>query len=156
VDAGRDDGGPCLAAPDAALIEPRLYRKIASRVPILCVDLVIRNIHGKVLLLKRKNHPLKGQWWVVGGRVNLGEDPLAAVLRKAKEETGLDVTIRRMVGYYSEVYSRNRFAAGEYHTVSLVFECVAWSDSVTLDAQSSAHKWGDVPDRFAKKMNCWG
>jgi colanic acid biosynthesis protein WcaH len=134
------------------LIETRLYRKISSRIPIVCVDLLIWH-EKKLLLVKRKNHPLKGQWWVVGGRILLGEEPLAAVHRKAKEEVGLDITKTNFVGYYSDIFERNRFEKTECQTVSLVFICSVSSTNVVLDRQSSAFKWAPVlPERLSAKL----
>lgn len=135
-----------------ALIEPRLYRKISSRIPILCVDLLIWH-ERKLLLVKRKNHPLRGQWWVVGGRILLGEEPLAAVHRKAKEEVGLELERAVFVGYYSDIFERNRFEKCECQTVSLVFNCSPRGGEVVLDSQSSTYKWADgMPERLQRKL----
>jgi colanic acid biosynthesis protein WcaH len=139
-------------APPDTLISPRLYRKISSRIPILCVDLLIKQ-GGLTLLVKRKKHPMKGQWWVVGGRVFLGEDPYDAAIRKAKEEVGLDIWPPRFVGFYSDIYERSAFEKTEYQTVSLIFECDPKECGVTLDSQSSDYKWSDtLPERFASKI----
>ena len=46
---------------------------------------------GKIALIKRGNEPSKGKWTIPGGIVELAESPESAVLREAKEETGLDV-----------------------------------------------------------------
>lgn len=45
---------------------------------------------GKVLFIKHKQ---LGIWLSVGGHVELDEDPEAAALREAKEESGLDVEL---------------------------------------------------------------
>lgn len=96
---------------------------------------------------------MKGEWWVVGGRVFIGEDPVDAARRKAKEEVGLDIDCPRFVGYYSDVYPRSAFERTEYQTVSLVFECSPKSGAVKLDAQSSGYKWSEqLPPRFARKL----
>ena len=138
--------------PLVSLIEPRLYRKIFSRIPIVCVDLIIRH-KGYILLVKRKNHPLRGEWWVVGGRLLLHEDPIDAVHRKAKEEVGIEVSDPSFVAYLSDVYPRNSFERVEYQTVSLVFECEALQTDITLDSQSSEYKWSVyLPERFLDKL----
>jgi ADP-ribose pyrophosphatase YjhB (NUDIX family) len=138
------------------MIESRLYRKISSSIPILCVDLLIK-IGDLTLLVKRKRHPLKGEWWLVGGRILLGEDPFDAARRKAKEETGLDILPPRFLGYYSDVFDQNSFAKTECQTVSLVFECEPMSMDVTLDYQSSDYKWSpELPGRFVEKFKSCG
>ena len=145
-DGGRD-------GVEASFIEPRLYRKISSRIPILCVDLIITDELGKYLLVKRKNHPLRGQYWVVGGRILLGESPEEAAYRKAVEEVGLEIVSPRLVGVMSDVFDRNRFDRCECHTVSVVYTGCLEYGRVKLDAQSSDYKWADeLPKRFTERL----
>lgn len=70
-------------------ISGRLYRKILENVPIGCVDITIV-ADGAVLLVKRKDPPAKGKWWVPGGRVLKGEMMRDTALRKAREEVGIE------------------------------------------------------------------
>jgi 8-oxo-dGTP pyrophosphatase MutT (NUDIX family) len=59
---------------------------------LVCVVFVIERA-GEVLLLKRsrsKDHA-PGEWETGSGGILSGEMPVAAVVREAKEETGLDV-----------------------------------------------------------------
>ena len=55
------------------MIPAEQYKEIIKVLPILCVDIVIKNNRGEYLLVKRAHEPLKGRWWVVGGRVHKGE-----------------------------------------------------------------------------------
>ncbi len=73
-----------------------LYREFISRLPIACVDVAI--VHrGSVLLVKRRDHPARGQWWVPGGRVRKGEKLRETAARKAREETGLECHVGPIV-----------------------------------------------------------
>ena len=45
----------------------------------------------RVLLIRRGSEPLKGEWSIPGGMLELGEELTAGVRRELKEETGLDV-----------------------------------------------------------------
>ena len=138
---------------EASFIEPRLYRKISSRIPILCVDLIITDELGKYLLVKRKNHPLRGQYWVVGGRVLLGESPESAAHRKAIEEIGLELVSPRMIGMMSDVFDRNKQQRCECHTVSIVYSGCLEYGAVKLDSQSSDYMWADeLPNRFVSRL----
>jgi ADP-ribose pyrophosphatase YjhB (NUDIX family) len=46
---------------------------------------------GRALLIRRGSEPLKGEWSIPGGMVELGEELAEGVKRELKEETGLDV-----------------------------------------------------------------
>jgi 8-oxo-dGTP diphosphatase len=54
---------------------------------------------GSVLLVKRRDFPV---WNLPGGQVNSDETPWAAAVREAQEETGLDISLRRLTGVYSK------------------------------------------------------
>ena len=61
------------------------YREIIESVPIVCVDIIVKARQG-FLLVKRKNAPLKDEFWVIGGRIFLGEKPVTAALRKLSKK----------------------------------------------------------------------
>jgi len=133
------------------MIPEILYREIISVLPIICVDIVIRNHAGKVLLARRKNDPLRDQWWVIGGRIRFGESARQACIRKTLEEAGFELDKLQFLGFYEDVFDRNAFdAAKPYHTFSLVFETrVATTQAVRLDSQHSEYSWFDaLPNRF--------
>jgi 8-oxo-dGTP pyrophosphatase MutT (NUDIX family) len=61
-----------------------IHEKIDFTVAIFVVQ------HGKVLLVL---HRKLGKWLPLGGHVELDEDPEAAALREAREESGLEVEL---------------------------------------------------------------
>jgi len=83
--------------------------------PLLTVDIVIKMDNGFVFI-KRKNEPFKNMWALPGGFVDIGETIPDAAVREAKEETGLDVELIRMIGVYSDP---KRDPRG--HTVSIAY-----------------------------------
>lgn len=68
---------------------------------MLAVDAIIL-LNGKVVLIKRKNPPFENCYALPGGFVEKGETAEHALVREAKEETGLDINIIQLVGVYSE------------------------------------------------------
>lgn len=83
--------------------------------PLLTVDAII--VHKeKLVLIKRKNPPYKGQFALPGGFVDIGETVEQAVIRETKEETGLDGNTVILVGVYSDPKRDPRS-----HTVSICF-----------------------------------
>jgi len=135
------------------------YAQMLERMPILCVDGLIVNEHGQFLLVKRRNAPRQGEWWVPGGRVLKGETLEAAFGRKMREELGIDVRVLMPVGYFEIQHTDDpRGGPDGVHQVSVVFAAVTTSPSVTLDAQSA--EWGffeRLPEPFARfqSFNAW-
>lgn len=74
------------------------FHEIYSKVPRLCVEVVIKSDKG-VLLSLRDIEPCKGLWHLPGGTVFFGEKLTDAVRRIAKRELGVDVTNTKLLGY---------------------------------------------------------
>lgn len=91
-----------------------------GRGPHLTVDAIIE-IEGGIILVKRKNPP--PGWAIPGGFVDYGETLEEAVIREAKEETGLEIKLVRQFHTYSDPKRDPR-----HHTVSTIF--IARADGV--------------------------
>ena len=91
-------------------IKETLYRDIIQSIPILCVDIIIKNEKGQFLLIKRSNQPLKGEYWLVGGRINHGENARDAARRKLIEEANIEANQLEFIGIYEGIFD----IEGEY------------------------------------------
>ncbi|MDD5495981.1 MAG: NUDIX hydrolase [Candidatus Omnitrophica bacterium] len=85
--------------------------------PFTTVDAIIE-VGGKVVLIQRSNPPFG--WALPGGFVDYGESLEDAVVREAREETGLDLTDVRQFHTYSDPERDPRF-----HTIGTVFTAKA-------------------------------
>lgn len=74
---------------------------IAYKNPIPSVG-AIGIMDGKILLVKRGREPGKGSWAPPSGFMESGESPKKACLRELKEETGMEGTIKGLIGVYLE------------------------------------------------------
>lgn len=83
------------------------------------------------VLIKRKKNPYKDSWALPGGFVEYGETVESAVIREVKEETGLDIDLKTIVGVYSDP---DRDPRG--HTVTICY--LAQKVGGTLKADSDA------------------
>jgi 8-oxo-dGTP diphosphatase len=101
--------------------------------PLLTVDIIVR-VGRKIVLIRRRNPPYQNQWALPGGFVELGESVEEAAVREAKEETGLDVELKKLAGVFSDP---DRDPRG--HTVSI---CFTASGNGTLKASSDAQEAG--------------
>jgi len=85
--------------------------------PLLAADVIIElgdQEKRPIVLIERLNPPLG--WAIPGGFVDIGETLEQAAIREMKEETGLEVQLKILLGIYSDP---RRDPRG--HTVTAVF-----------------------------------
>ncbi|MDY6789614.1 MAG: NUDIX hydrolase [Candidatus Nanohaloarchaea archaeon] len=80
---------------------------------------IILEREGEVLLIKRRFEPFKGTWGLPGGQLEEGETLEECAVREMKEETGLKVSIKSMLGVYSDP---DRDPRGQVISVAYVVE----------------------------------
>lgn len=93
--------------------------------PFCTVDAIIESGKG-IILIKRKNPP--SGWAIPGGFVDYGESLEDAVCREAKEETGLEIKLKRQFHTYSAPGRDPR-----HHTISTIFIATASGEPVAGD-----------------------
>ncbi len=89
--------------------------------PIVGVGAVILD-GDRVLLVRRGQEPLKGEWSLPGGAVELGESLEEAVRREVAEETCLAVEPTDIIEVLSSI-QRDHRGAVRYHFVIVDFLC---------------------------------
>ncbi|WP_189258788.1 NUDIX hydrolase [Lentzea flava] len=112
----------------------------SSERTIRCVGAIVHDSNGRLLLVRRANPPGEGMWSIPGGRVESGESDETAVTREVTEETGLSVTVGRLVGSVERPAPNGVFLIFDYEcqVTSGVLRAgddasdVAWVDSATL------------------------
>ncbi len=76
---------------------------------------------NRVLLVRRGGEPLKGEWSIPGGLIEVGEELADAVRRELKEETGLDVEPVAILETFDRIFREGRRV--RYHFVIVDFAC---------------------------------
>ncbi len=126
----------CGAALEHAEIDGRRRERcpacatIAFRNP-LPVGLALIDHGGQLVLVRRSIAPLAGYWAPPGGYVEIGESVPEAVIREAREETGLGIAIDGLIGVWSQA-DVNVLIVG-YHASSIAGEPQAGDDAAAIE-----------------------
>jgi colanic acid biosynthesis protein WcaH len=128
------------------IIPTEQYNQILKTMPIPCVDLLVVDKDGNILLVKRANEPAKGQWWFPGGRVYYKETRHGAAIRKLKEECGLDPVEIKELGTF-DVMLENPTNSSIAHGITTLF-CMRISsrNGFQLDNQGIAFNWKSLKE----------
>ena len=76
---------------------------------------------NRALLIRRGSEPLKGEWSIPGGLIEVGESLSGAARRELKEETGLDVEPLEIIDVFDRIFRRGRRV--RYHFVIVDYVC---------------------------------
>ncbi len=115
--------------------------------PALTVDIIIEmadHPHRPIVLIERR-YPPPG-WAIPGGFVDVGERVEKAAVREAAEETSLQVTLKALLGCYSDP---RRDPRG--HTVSVVYVAEANGEPRAQDDAKNVQLWevDALPEQLA-------
>ena len=98
-----------------------------------------------VLLIRRGQEPLKGQWSLPGGAVELGETLEEAVRREVLEETGLAVEPAGVVQAFDRI-SRDGEGRVRYHYVLVDFLCRVTGGSPVCASDALEARWAGLDE----------
>jgi 8-oxo-dGTP diphosphatase len=112
--------------------------------PVVGVGAVVFDA-GRVLLVKRAHAPLKGEWSLPGGVVELGETLEVAVAREVLEETGVQVDVGPLVEVVDRI-ERGQDGRVEYHFVILDYLCRPHDNRLTCGSDAADVRWAGLPE----------
>jgi 8-oxo-dGTP diphosphatase len=78
----------------------------------------------RALLIRRGSAPLKGEWSIPGGMLELGETILEGVQRELLEETAIEVRLLDLIEVFERL-TRDEAGKLKYHFVILDYLCEA-------------------------------
>ncbi len=104
---------------------------------------------NKILLTRRGREPYKGWWDFPGGFMDHGETPEETLKREIKEETGLKISIKKLIGIYPGLYPQK---FDPVHILSIAYYAVAKTDKITPADDVEIGKWfplNKLPQKIA-------
>jgi 8-oxo-dGTP diphosphatase len=107
--------------------------------PIIGVGGVVVS-HGRALLVRRATEPLKGEWSVPGGVLELGEKLHDGVRREVLEETGLEVEPQQVLEVFDSIFSDQQ-GRTQYHYVLIDYLCSVIGGEARAGSDVSEVRW---------------
>lgn len=104
-----------------------MAREYPERPVVGVGGVVIEN--GRTLLIRRGSEPLRGQWSIPGGTLELGESLQDGVARELLEETGLQVRVLDLIEVFDRIFTEAGDGGGgspqkpRFHYVIIDYLC---------------------------------
>ncbi|MDX6750840.1 NUDIX domain-containing protein [Geminicoccaceae bacterium 1502E] len=116
----------------------RDLRRHVGSAPLLMPGVAVLVLDEQERLLLVRNADTL-EWQTVGGAVDPGESPAEAAVREAREETGLEVRLTRVIGVYGGPSFRLSYPNGDVcEYVSTAFEAVVTGGEARPDAEETS------------------
>ena len=130
------------------MLDAQTFKTVIENAPLTSIDICLV-CGSQVLLGKRTNEPLKGEWFTPGGRIHKNETWQDALLRIAEVELGLsDIAVEdfSLMGVWDHFYTNSAVDQGiSTHYVNLPHYAEFKSNpQIVLDDQHGEFKWFDL------------
>jgi colanic acid biosynthesis protein WcaH len=127
------------------------YQKMMKSMPIFCVDFVFR-YKNKFLLIKRTQEPVKGVFWVIGGRLRFKETIQELAERVHTREVGRYYSNFKLVGFSNYIFP-DVSEARATHTPTMLYLVDVEDEFIpTLDDTSCDFTWSsELPDEMKEQ-----
>ncbi|MGO9027135.1 MAG: NUDIX hydrolase [Acidimicrobiales bacterium] len=106
---------------------------------------ICEDADGRVLLVRAAAFlTVAGEWFLPGGGIDHGEDPVTALRREFVEETGLDVEVGGLRGALSDVFTVPDGTS--LHTIRLVYGIDGYTGTLRdeVGGSSDVARWTPV------------
>lgn len=118
----------------SGLVRPKYHVAVAA---------IILDERGRLLLCKH-TYRQGLSWGIPAGNLEYGEDPEQAIVRELREETGLQITVQKLLAVES---------AKDFHHVSVVYSCKTQGGAFVPSAEVSAIQYFDLTGLPALKRS---
>lgn len=126
-------------------LDAELYAHIVKNVIITCVDIFLYDPeNSRYLLVKRKQKPAQGMWWLPGGRQCKGESFFDAAKRKCKEELSVEIIPLAHLSNYSTVFSDSAWSCQTHTNNQPIFAILDKNSKPVVDENHDTWQWFDI------------
>lgn len=94
----------------------------------------------RIVLVRRGSQPSRGEWSIPGGLVEVGERLADAVVREAREETGLEVEPGPLVELLERIF-RDQEGRVRYHYVLADYLCRVVGGALCAGSDATEARW---------------
>lgn len=132
------------------MLEINTFRTVVKNTPLVSIDICLVHDH-QMLLGKRNNEPLRGQWFTPGGRILKNECWQDCLKRVAQSELGLsviDTSEFTLMGIWDHFYPNSAVGdAISTHYVNLPHYCfLKEQPNILADEQHDNLSWFDLAE----------
>src|ERR1700757_3995610 len=117
-------------------------RREYPEAPLVGVGAVIIQ-ENQVLLIQRGQEPLKGEWSLPGGALEVGETLQQGIVREVLEETGITVAPAGVVEILDRIVRDEESGRVRYHYVLIDFVCRVTGGSPRVGSDADEVRWVD-------------
>lgn len=134
-------------------IRTRFLREMGYITPKVGSDAAIFDENGKILLMDRSDG---SGWCLPCGWLEPNEKPVEAVIREVREETGLEIEVKQLVGVFTRMPNAKN---GPHTMIAIVHLCEVVSGKLTLSHEGLAlqyrkidevQNWHATHERYAR------
>ena len=115
-------------------------RREYPEAPIVGVGAIIFNDENQILLIQRGQEPLKGEWSLPGGALELGETLEQGIGREVREETGLEVEPVQIVEVFDRIV-HDEAGLVRFHYVLVDYLCRVTGGILCCASDAAAGRW---------------
>lgn len=117
-----------------------IFKVLVKNSVLAAVELCVV-FEGQLLVGKRKNRPLRGEWFVPGGCLRKGENWRAGISRVAKQELNYEVNLNdlTLMGLWDHFYDDSAFGA-TVSTQYITFPHVIFCNDKPLVIHDNQHE----------------
>ena len=128
--------------------------------PVPCAGVVCLR-GGEVLLIRRGKAPLKGEWSLPGGRMEMGEGVAQTALRELAEETGVEAELLGLIDVVDHFHEGGQMVLIDYAARWTAGEPVGGDDAMearffAINEAMALVSWGETRRVIALAVERFG